>query len=72
MIPLEVAGSVSGKVGSLASRCANSQASALNAGVSTVPYSPESNCSYLPIFDQSRSCTPCEPPAQSSKRLVLT
>ena len=23
-----------------------------------------------PILDQSKSCTPCEPPAQSSKRLI--
>ena len=30
-----------------ASRFANSQASALNVGVPTVPYLPESNCSYL-------------------------
>ena len=51
-----------------ASRFANSQASALNAGVSTDPYSPKSN---WPIFDQSRSCTPCEPPAQLTNKLVL-
>ena len=33
-----------------ASKFANSQASALNAGVSTDPYSPESNCSYLTLI----------------------
>ena len=32
------------------SRFANSQASASNAGVSTVPYLPESNCSYLALI----------------------
>ena len=41
IIPLKLAGSVSGKVGSH-NRFANSQASALNAGVSTDPYLPES------------------------------
>ena len=35
------------KVVFVVSRLANSQASALNAGVPTAPYSPESNCSYL-------------------------
>ena len=33
-----------------ASRCANSQASASNAGVSGDPNSPESNCSYLALI----------------------
>ena len=47
------------------SRFANSQASTLNAGVSTDLYSPESNCLYLALI-----CTPCEPAAQSSSRLV--
>ena len=45
IIPLEVAGSVSGKVGSHKQvDLANSQVSALNAGMSTVPNLPESNC----------------------------
>ena len=33
-----------------ASKFANSQASTLNAGVPTAPYSPESNCSYLALI----------------------
>ena len=46
-----------------ASRCANSQASALNAGVPGDPNSPESNCSYLALILSIKElyslCTSC-------------
>ena len=73
IIPLEVAGSVSAKVGSHKQvdlpihrlqlwmlRCQLTH-TCLNLIAHTRPW-----------FDPSRSCTPCEPPAQSSSRLVWT
>ena len=46
-----------------ASRCANSQASASNAGVPGDPNSPESNCSYLALILSIKElyslCAPC-------------
>ena len=71
-VPLEVAGSVSDKVGShkqvdlpihrLQLWMLWCQLTHTHLGLIAHTW---------PVFDQSRSCTPCEIPTQSSKRLVL-
>ena len=71
-VPLEVAGSVSGKVGSheqVDLPIHRLQLWMLGCQLSQTHLSLIAHT--WPIFDQSRSCTPCEPPAQSSSRLVL-
>ena len=73
IIPLEVAGSVSGKVGSheqVDLPIHRLQLWILGCQLTHTHLSLIA-CTW-PWFDPSRSCTPCEPPAQSSSRLVWT
>ena len=70
-VPLEVAGSVSGKVGS------HEQVDLPTDRLQhwmlgcQLPQTCLSLIAYTyPIFDPSRSCTPCEPPAQLTNKLV--
>ena len=71
IIPLESAGSVLWKVGSheqVDQPIYRLQHQMLRCQVTQTHLSLIAHT--WPIFDQSRFCTPCEPPAQSSRRLV--
>ena len=54
-----------------ASRLPNSQASASKAGCQVTQTHLSLISHTWPLFDQSRSCTPCVPPAQLTMKLVL-